>query len=302
ADRGSCGERGAGVGWVGFVLRWGGRWLLYLHRYSWGVIKPDFKAENPHLTDVDLGWLDSAFLATYAFGQVPGGVAGDLLGARIVLGVSIFLWSLTVVALPLCIGFWGLFGMRSAFGLAQAGAYPAMSKVTRSWFPAGVRTSVQGTVAAMGRVGGACASTLIATLLISRLGLSWRAALVVIALPGVLLAVVFWAVFRDSPREHPWTNRAEREGIEAGSPPAVARTRAALRLDRSIALSLVMLLLYAFFSTFADQLYVFWIPSFLVEGKELRREAMGWFAPLALLGGALGGVVGGALNDLFLRR
>src|SRR5262249_14915814 len=45
-----------------------------------------------------------------------------------------------------------------------------------------------------------------------------------------------------------------------------------------------------------------WIPPFLVEGKELSREAMGWFAPLPLLGGALGGVVGGMLNDLFLRR
>jgi ACS family glucarate transporter-like MFS transporter len=62
-----------------------------------------------------------------------------------------------------------------------------------------------------------------------------------------------------------------------------------------------MLLAYAFFSTFADMLYVFWIPSFLVDGKGLDRVDMGWFAMLPLLGGAVGGVVGGILNDTFRR-
>src|SRR5205814_18084 len=137
---------------------------------------------------------------------------------RIVLGVSIFLWSLTVAAIPLVLGFWPMFGMLSSFGLGQAGAYPAMSKVTRSWFPPAVRTTVQGTVAALGRIGGACAAPLVAVLLMSRLGLSWRAALVVLGLPGVLLALVFWLVFRNTPREHPGTNRAEQEAIEAGNP------------------------------------------------------------------------------------
>src|SRR5207248_163334 len=66
--------------------------------------------------------------------------------------------------------------------------------------------------------------------------------------------------------------------------------------------SLLMLLCYAFFSTFADMLYVFWVPSFLVEGKGLKPSDMGWFAPLPLLGGAVGGFVGGALNDVLLRR
>jgi sugar phosphate permease len=46
---------------------------------------------------------------------------------------------------------------------------------------------------------------------------------------------------------------------------------------------------------------VFWIPSFLIEGKGLTDTQMGLFAPLPLLGGALGGVVGGMLNDLLIR-
>jgi len=43
------------------------------------------------------GWI-SAFLATYAIGQVPGGLAGDFFGARAFLTLVILLWSAAVVA------------------------------------------------------------------------------------------------------------------------------------------------------------------------------------------------------------
>jgi nitrate/nitrite transporter NarK len=62
-----------------------------------------------------------------------------------------------------------------------------------------------------------------------------------------------------------------------------------------------MMLLYAFASTFQDQLYVYWIPSFLVKGRGLDTETMGLFTPLPLLGGALGSVLGGWLNDALIR-
>jgi sugar phosphate permease len=174
--------------------------------------------------------------------------------------------------------------------------------VTGRWFPAAVRTSVQGIITAMGRVGGACAPPIVATLLIGWCGLPWRVALLAIALPGALLALAFWLGFRNSPREHPGVNSAERDLIEAGDPPRAAGGGVRLRLGGAAGFSLFMLLVYAFFATFADMLYVNWIPSFLVEGKRLSFSAMGWFAPLPLLGGAAGGVVGGVLNDVLVRR
>jgi sugar phosphate permease len=311
--------------WLVFALIGSASWLLYLHRYAWGVVKPAFRAENPDLTDTEVGWLDSAFLATYGVGQVPGGLAGDLLGPRAVLALSVLGWSLTVAALAWTSGFWLLFSVRAAFGVGQAGAYPAVSKVTRNWFPPEVRTSVQGVVTALGRVGGACAPPLVAAVLMAGLGLSWRDALVVIALPGVLLALAFLVVFRNTPDEDLRINRAEWKPVEATAPevpseqvairdtvstsiptahqiPMAPPRRPSLRLDGRAGASLAMLLTYAFFSTFADMLYVFWIPSFLVEGKGLSNTAMGWFAPLPLLGGAVGGMVGGTLNDVLLTR
>ena len=40
--------------WLIFVLACAVSWLLYLHRYAWGVIKPILQRENPLLTDTDL--------------------------------------------------------------------------------------------------------------------------------------------------------------------------------------------------------------------------------------------------------
>jgi MFS family permease len=290
------------VRWLIFALACATSWLLYLHRYAWGVIRPALKAEYD-LTDVELGWLDSLFNLSYGLGQIPGGLAGDRLGPRAVLSLLILLWSGCVAWLTVAQTFGQLAGVRAAFGLAQAGCYPCLSQVTRRWFPLDVRTTVQGVVASLsGRAGGACASLLVASLLMSALGLSWRAALVVLAALGLGLAAAFWLAFRDSPREHPWSNQAEADLIAGGLPPAGKARRARLHLDRGGAVTLGALLVYSFASTFADQLYVFWIPQFLTEGKGLTPGRMGLFAGLPLLGGALGGAAGGALNDLAIRR
>ncbi len=289
------------VRWLTFALACAVSWLLYLHRYSWGVVKPAFKREHPGWADERLGWLDAAFNVAYALGQIPGGAAGDRWGPRLVLPLLILAWSAALAGLAGAHGFGAAAAMLALFGLAQAGGYPCLSQVTRRWFPLSVRTAVQGAVASLsGRAGGACASLLVAALLMGALHLPWRAALLVIAAGGVVLAAAFWALFRDAPRLHPWANEAEARLVEAGSPPPVGE-RPRLDLGAASVANLGALLLYAFASTFADQLYVFWVPLYLREGKGLSDAEMGLFAGLPLWGGAMGGTVGGALNDLAIR-
>ena len=143
-----------------------------MHRYSWGVAKPYLQAEY-HLSDGELGWLDGAFNITYALGQFPGGLAGDVLGPRVVIPVVAILWSLLTAAPGLVSQFWHLYFVRLMFGAIQAPAYPNLGKVTKSWFPLSIRTSVQGLVSSFsGRAGAGCASLIVATLLIGQLRLT----------------------------------------------------------------------------------------------------------------------------------
>jgi MFS transporter, ACS family, glucarate transporter len=294
------------VRWMIFALACAASWLLYLHRYAWGIVKPAFKRENPGFTDVELGWLDSAFLATYSLGQVPCGLAGDRFGPRATLSLFTLIWSLAVGSVGWTTGFWRIFAARATFGLAQAGAYPVISKMTQTWFPLTIRTSVQGVVTAMGRVGGACAPVIVATFLMGLLGLSWHTALLALTVPGVILAIAFWLAIRNRPSEHPWTNAAEQDLLDDGPHSAAhhqtRKERPRLELTGASLFSLGMLCFYIFVSSFQDQFFVYWLPLFLKEGRGFDDTMMGLFAPLPLLGGACGGILGGFLNDFLIRR
>ncbi len=115
----------------------------------------------------------------------------------------------------------------------------------------------------------------------------------------MLLGVGVWFVVRLSPAQHPWTNAAERSLLADPDAPPPGKSAGPIRLQRNLAAltTFVMMLLFCFISTFADMLFVNWIPTFLVEGRGMSQARMGLFATLPLLGGAAGGVVGGLLND-----
>src|ERR1043166_1164727 len=161
---------------------------------------------------------------------------------------------------------------------------------------------------ALGRIGGACAPVVIAYLLMGKLALSWQTALWIISIPGIVLAVAFWLLARDTPRRHPWVNELEADLIESGTPTADASSpsqRPALLLTAGSAFSLAMVFAYIFASTFQDQFYVYWLTQFLkddIGGKGFDDEMVGLWGPWPLLAGALGGIIGGFLNDLLIRR
>ena len=287
--------------WLIFALACAASFITYVHRYSWGVVKPYLQKEY-HLLDSEVGWLDAAFNLTYAAGQFPGGLAGDIFGPRSLIPVVAVLWSLVVAAPGVVSGFWQLYIVRLVFGAVQAPAYPNLGKVTKNWFPLSIRRSVQGMVASFsGRAGAASASVIIATVLIGYLKLSWQSALWVIAAAGVIFAVVFWLLFRNSPAEHPWTNPSEQKLIEVGEVPPSGHAAFHFHWSTANVRNVMFFFAASFCSTFADNLFVFWIPAYLVNEKGFDPIEMGLFASLPLLGGAIGGMCGGVLNDVLIR-
>lgn len=274
--------------------------LTYVHRYAWGAARPFFKAEYG-LSNQELGWLDAAFNLTYALGQFPGGWAGDMFGPRAVIPVAVVLWSIVMIGPALTGNFWRLLAVRLGFGATQAPCYPNLGKITKSWFPLRIRTSLQGLVASFaGRAGGATAPFIIGTVLMATVGLTWQASFYALASVGLLFAVVFWLLFRNSPADHPWSNADEQALVEAGEVQLPSGSR---RIHWSAAnvVNLAMFMAASFCSSFADNLFVFYMPQFLVEEKGFTAAQMGVFAGLPILGGAIGGMCGGILNDVLIR-
>src|SRR5437667_7161969 len=88
-------ERATRVRLLVLGLACGLSFLLYLHRYTWGIIKEDVQKEFGWNT-VTLGWMDGLFALSYGVGQVPSGMLCDWFGARLLLGGSVLLWSLAL--------------------------------------------------------------------------------------------------------------------------------------------------------------------------------------------------------------
>lgn len=305
--------------WVVFFLGCSTSWMLYLHRYTFAVIKPKLK-EEWQLDNVELGLLDSAFSIFYMAFQVPSGILADLLGAHYFLAGIVVLWSLALGLHAWAPGLATLRLARAAFGTFQAGAYATLSRVTQNWFPSSVRTSAQGWIGVFsGRMGAACSNLIVATFLIGILGMDWQTALMIIMTMGIALGVVLGVLLRDSPRNHPLVNAAEADLIEERPPrqepkgpesiedhPPVSVKPLSLpemfrrMRPRSVA-NLLCLNMQSTLSTIADSIYSTWIPMFLVQVHQLDYKEMGIYSSLPLFGGACGGAVGGMLNDALIR-
>lgn len=96
------------------------------------------------LSDVQFGWIFSAFVFGYALAQIPGGWLGDRLGPRKVMTWAILWWSaftaVTAIAgelfLTSIIGVVGSFALvRLLIGLGEAAAPPNGNRIVANWAP-----------------------------------------------------------------------------------------------------------------------------------------------------------------------
>lgn len=127
--------------------------LLYLDRFCISFAEIFIK-EDLGLTDIQVGWMLSAFFWTYALAQVPSGWLTDRFGSRLMLMIYVLLWSLFTGLTGLAFGFAALMLLRFGFGLAQAGAYPTGASIISKWVPFTARGTASSVVSVGGRVGG----------------------------------------------------------------------------------------------------------------------------------------------------
>jgi len=305
--------RPTNVRWTVFALCGTTSWLLYLHRYSFALIKPELVREWG-VGATELGLLDSAFSTSYMIFQFPTGVLADLTGARLVLTVLVLIWSVAIALHAWAPGMFGLWWARSLLGLGQSGVFATLSRMTRVWFPTSVRATVQGFVGVFAaRTGGLSAYLLIGYLMVGLFDMKWRSAIYLWAVVGLLHALALLLLYRNSPRHHPWVNESEADLIEGGTKPEGDLASSSPVPRRSLwsalrsmtprsAINLLALNLQTTLSTVADNVFSNWIPLFLFQVHGLKFKEMGIYSALPLLGGALGGALGGWLNDAILSR
>lgn len=184
--------------------------LLYLDRICMAAVVQSASFQREMALDKQrTGDVLASFFFAYALGQMPAGWLADRFGPRRMLVAYIGLWSLCTAFTGFMTGLLALVIVRCACGLAEAGAYPSSGLLISRWFPFNQRARANSVVTFGGRVGNSMALWLTAVA-IAALG-SWRPVLWAYGAIGLGLALATHVVFRDSPRQHPWANEAERQ-------------------------------------------------------------------------------------------
>lgn len=127
--------------WLIVALLFGIYMLMVIDRVSI-LIAAKYIMPEYQLSEVQIGWIFSAFLLGYALFQIPGGWLGDRFGPRRVLAFAIFWWSfftaVTAIAgdlfLASLIGVVGSFVVvRVLFSLGEGAGVPNYNRAVTNW-------------------------------------------------------------------------------------------------------------------------------------------------------------------------
>jgi MFS family permease len=249
-----------------------------------------------------IGEILGAFFFSYALFQVPAGWFSDRLGARRMLTLYIFLWSLLTLVTGWVASLYGLMLARFLFGFTQSGAYPTSSAIVRRWFPVSSRGRASGLIAFGGRLGGTTAPILTA-FLIAQLS-SWRTVLFIYGVMGIAIAAAYYWIVRDRPAEHPTCNEAEKEliGPVLDDRKPELRDIAGMIGQYCMSTSLWLNSIGQFCVNVGWAFLVTWLPTYLKETHKVPDQQGALMVTLVLSTGMLGQLLGGRATDWSVGR
>jgi MFS family permease len=262
--------------------------VTYIDRVCISFAAP-FISADLHLSKVRMGYAFSAFAWTYALFEIPGGFLGDWMGPRRVLLRIVLWWSFFTAATGWAWNFVSLAITRALFGAGEAGCFPNLTKTFTIWLPHHERVRAQGIMWLSARWGGAFTPPLV---YLAIQVMSWRRAFELFGCIGVVWAILFYAWYRDHPRDNPSLNAEERQLLAPNE--ALASGHARVPWRKFAASPQVWLLCGQYFcSSYGWYFYITWLPTYLKEARGLELGASAIFGILPLFLGGIGSLVCG---------
>ena len=277
--------------------------ISYMDRGNISVAAPQI-AHEFGLNPTQMGLVFSAFVWTYAIGQVPSGWLGDRFGPKTVLTVVMIWWAIAAVSTGFAVGFASLLAARLFLGLCEAGVLPVGTRAMQLWFPRSERGRMQGISNAATRIAVAV-TPLIAISIMSAFG--WRPIFYLFGSLGAIWAIVFSRIYRNRPEEHERVNREElalirgyRGDRDQGGRAVRARPGTPWKTILGSPNMWYMMIAYGCFF-FGTYFFLTWYPTYLETERHFSLKSLGFVASIPLLVAAAGNIVGGSLSDWVYR-
>ncbi len=275
--------------------------ISYLDRTNISIagvqLMPEFGISNQ-----ELGYVLSAFLAGYGLFQIPAGWLAKKYGPRKVLTWGLVWWGVLTAAMTLITpamanAFVLLLLVRFLLGVGEAVVYPASNQFTATWIPTEERGKANGLIFAGTGMGGALTAPFITWLM---LAYGWREAFIICAVIGLIAAVGWYIYARDTPDEHKSVNEAELAHIKAGLTGGGKKgaSNIAVPWGRIFGSKDILLLNFSYFCfCWIAFIFISWFFIYLAQARGLDLKSSAYLAMLPFGMMVVGSISGGAIAD-----
>jgi MFS transporter, Spinster family, sphingosine-1-phosphate transporter len=235
--------------------------------------------DHLHVTDAQLGSLQTFLLIVLAAGSIPFGFLADRFSRKVIIAIGILFWSAATFAGGLVSTFLFFLVARAMVGLGEAAYAPAAQSMISGAFPQERRAMAQA-IFATGMLLGGAAGQALGGIIGPRYG--WQEALFVVAVMGIIPGLALF-------------------GIE--EPPRGPRCEVVPIGRLLLVPAFVAMIAAGICITFASVSLLTWSTDFAVNYKDFSlREASVFLAVIGLSSALLGVLTGGFVADRLHRN
>ncbi len=279
--------------WAVVAMLWTICFFNYADRQGIFSIFPVLK-ETMNLSEVQLGFIGSAFMWVYAGSGWLAGMVGDRFRRKTVILSGFFFWSFITLLFGFATEYWHLVTLRAIEGLGEAFYFPAAMAMLSAYHGRDTRSRAMGihqSSVYLGTVAGGSLTGWIADYW------GWRYSFFLFGGCGVIM-VLFLLFFLREPED-----LAESDESGASSPPAsVLELLKGIFIVLRIPMVLILIVVFIGANSVAS-IFLTWTPKFLYDKFSMSLTMAGFSATVYLqVGSVIGVLCGGMLADRLRAR
>ncbi len=270
--------------------------LLYMFDYIDRLIIVSlfpFLQQDWGLTDTQCGLLVSAVYWSILLFSFPVSIIVDRWSRKKAIGLMAILWSLATLVCVFTRNFKQLFSARIAIGIGEAGYAPGGTALISALFPPEKRARILGIWNASIPLGSAIGIAL-GGIIAEHLG--WRHAFGIVAIPGLILALMFFKV-KDYKTVELIRTRPHETGKQSDRMTFMDIVKTFLSKK-----SLLLNNLAFAFNVFVTTALLSWMPTYFHRMHDLPMDKAGLKGGLIMFLAIIGAPLGGYLSDRWMKH
>lgn len=282
------------IRWLVCALLFFATTINYIDRQVLAILAPVLQKEIGW-SEIEYGYIVTAFQFSYAIGLILAGKLIDFLGTKRGFAISIVVWSLAAISHAFARTATGFGFARLALGIGESGNFPAAIKTIAEWFPRKERALATGIFNSGSNIGAIVAPLAVP---IIALNFGWKWAFILTGFLGFIW-LFFWVRIMKSPQSHPSVNKAELDLIECDlevSNEVESPIWQIIRTRKVWAIAIGKFLTDPFWWFF-----LYWLPKYLHQSYNLELNSIGLPLIVAYLIADVGSVGGGWVSSKFLK-